>query len=194
MKAVMSPVPPDLLAWRKKRGLDRWDEMWEGVLHMVAAPTSEHQDLEGAMETWLRIHWARPFGGRVYHQVNVAAPGGWPDSYRIPDLVLLTPERFHIDKSLYFEGAPEVVVEIRSPEDETYDKLPFYASLEVPEVWVVDRDTREPELYTLEGGYRRLNPDAEGWLVSRTGVGLRGEGGRLVMRLGEDEATREALP
>ena len=30
MKAVMSKVPPDILAWRKHTGADRWDEMWDG--------------------------------------------------------------------------------------------------------------------------------------------------------------------
>jgi hypothetical protein len=44
----MARVPSDLLAWRKTTGADRFDEMWEGVLHMVAAPNREHQDLEGA--------------------------------------------------------------------------------------------------------------------------------------------------
>jgi hypothetical protein len=46
MKAVMSEVPADLLAWRKRTGADRWDEMWEGVLHMPPMPNLEHQELE----------------------------------------------------------------------------------------------------------------------------------------------------
>jgi Uma2 family endonuclease len=59
----------------------------------------------------------------------VAPPGGWPDNHRIPDLVLLTPARFAIDRNEYFEGAPDVVVEIRSPGDESYEKRDFYAAL-----------------------------------------------------------------
>ena len=110
MRAVMFEVPPDILAWRKRTGADRWDEMWEGVLHMAPAPNREHQDLTGAMETYLRLRWARPRGNRVYHEINLAAPGGWTNNYRIPDLVLLTPERFGIDRNEYFEGAPDVVV------------------------------------------------------------------------------------
>jgi DNA-binding IclR family transcriptional regulator len=37
---------PELLALieqRRARGLDRWDEWWEGVYRLVAAPTREHQ-------------------------------------------------------------------------------------------------------------------------------------------------------
>ncbi len=60
MRAVMPVVPPDILAWRKRTGADMWDEMWEGVLHMAPAPNREHQDLAGAMETYLRLRWARP--------------------------------------------------------------------------------------------------------------------------------------
>jgi hypothetical protein len=65
MKAVMSEVPADILAWRKRTGGDRW---------------------------------ARPLKAKVYHNVNVASPGGWPHDYRIADLVLLGPERFGIDR------------------------------------------------------------------------------------------------
>ena len=62
----------------------------------------------------------------------------------------LLPIVSHIDHDTYFEGAPTVVVEIRSPGDETMEKLPFYAKLGVPEVWIIDRDTRQPELYLLK--------------------------------------------
>jgi Uma2 family endonuclease len=197
MRAVMSAVPPDILAWRKRTGADRWDEMWEGVLHMPPMPNRDHQDLEWAMETYLRLHWARPRGTKVYHQINVASPGGWPHNYRIPDLVLLMPERFHIDRNEYFEGAPDVVVEIRSPGDETYEKLEFYATLGVLEVWIIDRDRKWPEIYTLQAGqYERRGPDAEGWVGSAvTGIELRaGEPGKLAMRLVGDDATRADLP
>lgn len=43
MKAVMPSALPDVLAFRKRTGADRWDEMWEGVLHMPPVPTPEHQ-------------------------------------------------------------------------------------------------------------------------------------------------------
>jgi len=69
--------------------------------------------------TWLRAHWAPRAKGAVYHQINVASPGGWQDDYRIPDLVLLTPGRTAIDRDTHFEGGPDAVVEIRTPGDET---------------------------------------------------------------------------
>jgi Uma2 family endonuclease len=193
----MPEIPPQTLAWRKQTGNDKFDEMWEGVLHMTPAPQRSHQDFVMEVYMWLRSHWARPQGNRVHQQVNLASPGGWPHNYRIPDLVLLTPDCFNIDHDVYFEGAPTVVVEIRSPGDETMEKLPFYARLGVPEVWVVDRDTKAPELYVLRSGtYEQQPAAAEGWLHSAaTGVKLRGEiGNRLALQLADNEATRQFLP
>jgi Uma2 family endonuclease len=197
MKAVMAQVPDFVLRWRKTTGADCRDEMWEGVLHLAPMPNRDHQLLEGNLEMWLRMHWARPFGNRVYHQINLASVGGWTSNYRIPDLILLAPDRFHIDRNEYFEGAPTAVVEIRSPDDETMDKLSFYAQLGVPEVWIIDRDTKRPELHVLGGqGYQPAAPDQAGWLHSKaTGVELRSAGeGAIELRLAGDESTRALLP
>src|SRR5690242_17022091 len=116
MKAVMPVVLPDVVAWRKRIGADRWDEMWDEVLHMPPMPNRDHQELVGALETYIRLRWARPRKAKVYREINLASFGGWPDkNYRIPDLLMLSPERFDIDHNEYFEGAPDAVVEIHSP-------------------------------------------------------------------------------
>lgn len=193
----MPSVPPGLLAWRKKTGADRWDEMWEGVLHMAPSPNREQQDLEGTIETYLRTHWAPAHGARVHHQINVAAVGGWPRDYRIPDIVLVTPSRFGIDHNEYFEGGPDVVVEIRSAGDESYEKLEFYARIGVAEVWIIDRDSRACEIHILKAGrYELQSPVNGGWLLSAaTEIELNpGANGKLVMRIGGDEATCRELP
>jgi Uma2 family endonuclease len=156
-----------------------------------------HQDFQWAFETWLRTYWAEPRGNRVYHGINVASVGGWPDDYRIPDLVLLTPDRFDIDHNEYFEGAPAVVVEIRSPDDESYEKFAFYSKLGVPEVWVVDRDTKTPEVYVLSGGdYAKQAPDRQNWVSSPLcGVQMRAAAeDRLEIQVAADPGTRRLLP
>ena len=197
MKAVMPEVPQHILQWRKRTGADQWDEVWEGVLHMPPAPNREHQELEGVLEAWLRANWARPGGNKVYHQINLASVGGWPHDYRIPDLVLLAADRFHIDHNEYFEGAPTVVVEIHSPGDEAYDKMPFYAKLGVPEVWIVDRHGRVPEVYALAGDrYERQAPDHEGWILSSAaGIQLREHPGRkLALQVAGEPSTLGIVP
>ena len=133
---------------------------------------------------------------KVYHQINVASIGGWQDNYRIPDLVLLLPERFTIDRNEYFEGAPSAVVEIHSPGDESYEKLPFYAELGVPEVWIIHRDSKEPEVHVRKRkNYQKAKP-AAGWLLGpETGVELaRTPGGKLAVRIAGDDSTRRELP
>jgi Uma2 family endonuclease len=197
MSGLTSDIAPDFVTLRKRTGIDKFDEMWEGVLHMAPAPSRSHQDFHFGLLTWLRSHWALPCGNRVHGEVNVASPGGWPENFRIPDLVLLTPNCFDIDRDVYFEGPPTVVVEIRSPGDETMEKLSFYAELGVPEVWVLDRDTKGPELYVLRSGrYERQSPTAEGWLCSgATGVRLRGEpDNRLALQLSDNQTTYRLLP
>lgn len=198
MRAVMSAVAPDILAWRQRTGADRWDEIWEGVLHIPPMPNRDHQDLEWSLETYLRQHWARPHGARVFHNINVASPGGWPNNYRIPDLVLVTADRLSlIDHNAYFEGPPEAVAEIRSPGDESYEKLDFYATLGVSEGWIIERDSKQPELYVLHvGHYEQQAAGPDGWLHSMlTGIELRrGRPGKLAMRVHGDATTYAELP
>jgi Uma2 family endonuclease len=196
MKGVMSAVPADLLAQRKRTGADRYDEMWDGVLHMPLLPDRLHQDFQAIFETYLRFFWAPRRRAKVYHYINVASIGGWPNDYRIPDLVLLLPEHFAIDRNEYFEGAPTAVVEIHSPGDETYEKLPFYARLGVPEVWIIHRDTREPEIHLLKRKKYRLAKTAGGWLRgTETGMELaRTQAGKLAVRIAGDDQTRRELP
>lgn len=196
MKAVMSDVPELVLQWRAQTGADRWDEMWDGVLHMPPMPNRDHQDLEGSLETWLRAHWSGHHGRQVFHQINVASVGGWPTDYRIPDLILLTRQHPWTSPKEYMEGPPAVAIEIRSPGDESLEKLPFYEKIGVPEVWVVDRDTKLPELYRLDQGrYTLQYPDAEGWLESATtDIRLRGGEGKLEIQLAGNARTRRRLP
>ena len=83
------------------------DEMWEGVLHMSLEPNYEHQDFEGSLEFWLRNNWGRPKRAKVLHRINLALPGAgssWVDNYRIPDLVLLTRDRFSINCDTHFQS------------------------------------------------------------------------------------------
>jgi hypothetical protein len=45
---VLDPLPPELTALLERRerlGLDRKDEVWEGVLHVVPSPSGRHGDL-----------------------------------------------------------------------------------------------------------------------------------------------------
>jgi Uma2 family endonuclease len=135
--------------------------------------------------------------GTLHQDVNVTSPGGWPSDYCVPDLVLLTRDCSAVDRDICFEGPPTVVVEIRSPSDNSMEKLPFYARLGVPEVSLIDRDARRPEVLALrDGQYETQTPAADGWLDSAaTGTRLRSDvGNSLAMQLAADETSRRVLP
>ena len=194
-------MPPQWLEERKASEAAQWDEMWNGVLHMPPMPNRMHQRFGRNLLIHLQTHWAEPRGCQVDQEVNLTTPEDewqWTKNYRIPDLVLTTPDRFHLDKGEYMVGAPLVVVEVRSPRDETYEKFPFYAGLGVPEVWVFDRDTKVPEVHRLGSSaiYVPLAVDSDGWLKSpATDFQFRQtQLGKVWVRLGTDDATAEELP
>ncbi len=71
-----------------------------------------------------------------------------------------------------------LVVEIRSPGDETDTKSPFYARFGVEELLIVERDSASVTLLRLaDGAFRAVAPDDGGWLTCALGVAFRqGEG------------------
>jgi len=197
MKVVASVAPPGLVEWRHRRDVDRHDEMWKSVLHMNPLPNRDHQVLVAELWLWLHVHWAQPRGNRVYLERNVAKPGAWPNDYRGPDLVLLTPDRFQLDKNQYIEGPPTVVVEIRGPADESYEKLSFHAELGVPEVWIINHDSRQPEVFVLGGqAYAKQPVGADGWLASQaTDIELMvTDDTRMAIQIRGELASRHELP
>jgi Uma2 family endonuclease len=201
MRAVIADMPRHWLAERKNSEVAQWDEMWNGVLHMPPMPNRLHQNVAKDLLIYLDRHWSKRTGGRVHQEVNLTTledEATWTLNFRIPDLVLLDPPRFAIDKNEYMAGAPLVVIEISSPGDETYDKFPFYAGLGVPEVWVIHRDTRTPEIHLLgpDRKYAPVSAGEQGWLHSpATGVEFRQtRSGKVWARIAGDESTAAELP
>jgi Uma2 family endonuclease len=168
MKAVIAHVSEEELARRRLTGIDRFDEMWEGVLHMAPAPTYEHQRIVGDLLIFLGPLCLKHARGVLTHQLNVFNEASAEPDYRIPDLTFVAAGREHIlapDGTR--GGGPDAVIEVRSPYDETYEKLPFFARLGVREVIVIDRDTKQPEIYRLAGAhYVVVQPDAARWVNS----------------------------
>jgi Uma2 family endonuclease len=163
MKAVMLEVPESLLAERRRTGADRWDEVWEGVLHMVPPPSYKHQAF--GSELFLALApLAKVRGLKPTYETGVFRPGWGEKDYRQPDLVFALAS--HVSER-GIEGAAELVVEILSPGDETYEKLPFYSALGMREVLIVNPTTRAVELHVLrEGRLEKATPDGEGALAS----------------------------
>lgn len=139
---VLGERPAELEALIERRralGQDLFDEVWEGVYHVAAAPRSSH----GVVERRL---------GRLLDPLADAAglvPTGpfnlgGPTDFRVPD-------------GGYHRGEPSdvwlptaaVVLEVVSPDDETYAKLGFYAAHGVDELVVADPATRQVRIWQL---------------------------------------------
>jgi Uma2 family endonuclease len=167
MRAVISHISDAELATRKAWGLDHHDELWEGVLHMTPAPKVEHQRVLDRLIGFLEPRMRSTGRGAIRSGINVFRES---NDYRIPDLTFIAAGReWLLADDGVRGGGPDAVIEIRSPDDETYEKLPFYAAIGAREVIVVDRDTKRPELFRLAGPqYVALQADSEGWLLSET--------------------------
>ena len=139
----MLEVPEHLLQERRRLGHDRRDEMWEGVLHMVPQPLSHHQRL-GALLLTAFMPAADGRGLWASYETSLFRPGTEDSDYRVPDLVVARPENV---SERGIEGRAELVIEIRSPGDESGEKVAFYADVGCQEVLLVDRDTLELELH-----------------------------------------------
>jgi Uma2 family endonuclease len=150
---VLDPyVSERLLRERRERGIDVYDEVWEGVYVMAPAPNDEHQEIE--------MNFARPLLdavhdrklGTVRMRVNLASnPADWEHDYRIPDIVVFLKGSPAVCHDTFWSGPPDFIVEIVSPNDKTREKLAFFAKVGTRELLVIDRDPWRLELYRLKG-------------------------------------------
>ncbi len=158
MVSVRHDVDEEWLRLRSARGLDRFDEVWDGVLHVVPPPSGPHQRL-GTKLAHVLFDRAEQRGFVLSYETGLFDAEKGDQDYRQPDLSLYRPDnatRRGID------GHAELVVEIRSPDDETYQKFDFYARAQVAELLVIHPDSREFELYRLtDGAYERVAADPE---------------------------------
>ena len=82
------PAPFDrLLAERERRGADRRDEVWEGVLHLAPAPHWRHGAIQGQLLELLGPP-ARAQGLIAVGDMNL----GDAEDYRVPDAALTGPD------------------------------------------------------------------------------------------------------
>jgi Uma2 family endonuclease len=180
MRAVL--VNADLeLQHRRRLGIDRQDERWDGEWHFVNPPKRWHPQLNSDMFRVLA-----PLADRASLSSYCESTGVYADleeDWRVPDQVYARPDQ-EIEEGV--TGA-ELVVEVRSPGDESYAKLPFYASRGITEVLIVHQDRRF-ELYRLgdDGTYQPVESGTSAVLgVTFTTV----DGPKL--RIASDDGTAE---
>jgi Uma2 family endonuclease len=132
----------EFIARRQALGQDVFDEVWDGEYHVVPGPSAEHGRVDYELSALLMPR-ARAAGLVGTGPFNL----GTRDNYRVPDGGLHRGS----PKGPYLATAA-VVIEVVSPDDETYLKIDFYASREVEELIVADPQLRAVRIWQLIDG------------------------------------------
>ena len=147
---VMDPAPAEidaLIERRRRLGLDHRDEIWEGVYRMNPPPSHEHQVI---LQQLAELLGPLARGAGLEPLIQAFGLGDGRDNYRVPDGGLHRPGAtgvWHLTAAL--------VIEIVSPGDESWKKLPFYAAHHVDELLIIDPTKREVHWLGLNGGEYR---------------------------------------
>jgi hypothetical protein len=162
----------EFIRQRQSDQIDGHDEVWEGVYVVPPLANNPHQRLVSALNTILFNVVTLEDKGEVLPGANVSdRRHGWEHSFRDPDLVAILKDGRAVDCTTHWMGGPDFLVEIESRKGEVEEKMPFYSRIQVRELLVIQRDTRQMRLYRHDG--QQLVPvqpeDFEGgkWLVSQ---------------------------
>lgn len=148
---IRGPRPPEVEAWlerRRRAGLDRLDEVWGGRYVVAPDPHGNHGRTQLGVAALL-LSAAR----RLQLHATATFNLGVPDDYRIPDAGLTT------ECAAVWYDTATLVVEIISPDDDTFDKLEFYRDHGVREVLLLDWRTRAVRVLDLQNGHAE-RPDS----------------------------------
>jgi len=143
----------DYKNWQLKPG-ERY-EIINGVAYAMSAPNTEHQRismfLSGEFYSFLKGKpcqpFAAPFDVRLFYKEDES-----DNTVVQPDLIVVcNPEKLGKEGC---RGAPDLVIEILSPSNSAIEmnrKLNIYRKAGVPEIWIIDPEEKQVEVYHLAG-------------------------------------------
>lgn len=141
----------ELRQQRAESGADRWDEVREGTYTMTPLPNDEHQELAALLTTVLTNMVMLKGLGHVRPGVNLSdGRQDWIQNYRCLDLVAFLHGNPAKNLGTHWVGGPDFAIEIVSPDDRSYEKIPFYEKLGTRELLFVDRDPWQVELMRFD--------------------------------------------
>ena len=186
-----------VIADRKERGLDRFDEVWEGEYVLMNAPSNKHQLLVGRLTAALTVLIDRDGHDFILPGANVSDRIDWRINHRIPDVLVYLAGNPAENRGSFFLGGPDLAIEIVSPGDRTYQKFDFYAAVGVRELVVVDEPLDRFTLHRLsdgkltEAGVAALGTDGFATETASLTWTLAEADGRLRLRLQCDAGTQD---
>ncbi len=156
---------------RKRRGIDLYDEVWEGLYVMPSMPSLDHQKIVGMLSTILASAIEETALGDVYPGANVSdRKKAWKDNFRIPDVVVVLKNSRAVLCVTFIYLGPDFLVEIERPGDDTEEKVPFFSEIGVRELLIIHRDKRTLRLLRHDGQdlveVKLSSLEGKQWLVS----------------------------
>ncbi len=156
----------DFVSWYSQQEYVRaeWDD---GEVNIVMAPvSSEHDSLQWWVQTLMKLYAQRKDLGEVKGPqfVSRLTRPGKRVSRREADILLIEKSRLHLLKANHFEGSPDLIVEIVSPESQSRDwrqKYLEYQAAGVREYWIVDPLGHDVEAHALDGQTKAYRPIAQ---------------------------------
>jgi Uma2 family endonuclease len=149
-------------------------EWVDGEVILNSPASRVHERLRGFLQPLLRDYTElHDLGEILDSQFFIRLPG----SVRAPDILFVSKARLALFQPNVFPGAPDLVVEIVSPDSEErdrVDKLKEYEQHGVAEYWLLDPRIQESIFRQLgpDGRYRIVEP-MDGVYESRVVAGLR---------------------
>lgn len=141
---------------------ERRDELEAGWLISEPLPSLLHDQVRRRLERILEVAVATHRLGEVFGEAGFVLARN-PDTVRGPDLSFVTRERLvGIDYSRFFEGAPDLAIEVLSPSNRPYQvraKVADYLAAGCRLVWVVNPARRSVTTYRTVLDPRVLGAD-----------------------------------
>ncbi len=153
---------------------DQKADLIKGVMYMQSPPSVLHEMVFGFLFTLLNIYGRHKKLGVVLGSKSAAKLGDHDGPE--PDIMFIAKERRHLLKHTYFDGAPDLVVEITSPSTAHIDRVKKknqYAEFGVLEYWRIDPNRQTVEfLQNRKGEWEPMPLTAEGIFHSQVVSGF----------------------
>jgi len=142
-----------IIARRRRLGIDRFDEVWDGVYVMTPPGDIEHfgatNDLAAVLT--MAVKWAGL--GEVFAGVAISdRKEGWEKNFRVPDVTVFLKGNQAEDCGTHWFGGPDLAIEVVSPKDRSRKKIPFYEKVGTRELLIIDRRPWRLTLFRLIDG------------------------------------------
>lgn len=150
-------------------------EWIDGEVIEFMSASDKHQDLSDFLIAILRIFIEESDLGIIRTAPMTIKLG---DRGREPDLFFIAKNRLKSLKKNYFDGAPDLIIEIISPESrgrDRGDKFYEYEKAGVREYWIIDYERQKVEFYNLDkdGFFQMVFADETNFFQSQVLPNLR---------------------